>query len=461
LQVWHQRLTLDIDFASQTVWGTTEIDIVQKKQDVQISLNAARQIEIESIVLISSEVAENDEAGKPSKGIEVPVQHENRARDEVVQGGDIGGAKEIRDIHNFTLQYRSWLEDSEKGEIFIFIPTFGVQEHKVPNNHPVKEQGDDSFWCMWKVKIKFTLKRPKGGLVFAGGVPGDVACHMFTDGQCGGPRTWFPCWDAVDACNTFEVLVTVPKGNTVLCSAPFLKSTSKKAKEERGPTERFQFKTKNNGIMPARCLAIAVGPLVQLQDPGMSQCVSHWCMPHNNAEHRLAFSTQFVSRSIDMLRSLLIGYDLPCETLNIVFVSNPPDDIESYPGLIVVSSSLLYDASIISQSFETVRVLVTGLVRQWFGLNGAVRPEKREDTWLVHGIAGHLTDVCLKRLYGNNDYMFHVLQETEYVVENDNITTPPLCCEAPAHPIEHSTELRMRKAALVVRWRMLTHADVC
>jgi len=448
--VWHQKLTLDVDFANQTVWGSTEIDIVQKTEEVQITLHA-QQMVIESVVLISSEGAEKDESGKVGKGKEAVVQYQNRASRQVVPEGDIGGTREIRDIHNFTLRYKSSLGTSDAGELLIFIPTYGVRPHKVPNSHPAKEEGVDLLWSMWKVKIKFTLSRPKGGLVFGGGVPGEVAAHLFSDGQCGGPRTWFPCWDAVDACNSFEIIVTAPKDNSVLCSAPCLKHTSKKAKDGRESTERFQFKTKNHAMIPARCIALAVGPFVQLQDPGMSQRVSHWCVPHSNAEQRLAFSTQLVSRSIAMLRSLLSDHELPCETLNLVFVSNPPEDIDSYPGLIIASSSLLYDTSVISQSFESVRALVRGLVGQWFGLNGLVRPESRQDTWLVHGIAGHLTEVCLKRFYGNNDYMFRVMQETEAVCVLDSPTVPPLCCEAPAHPIEHSTELRMRKAALVVR----------
>jgi len=431
------------------VWGSTEIDVVQKSEEVQILLHA-QQMSIDSIALISSEGAEKDEAGKAGKGEEVPVKYTYREPKQVVPDGD-AASKEVRDIHNFTLKYKSLLAQSDAGELLIFIPVFGVKSHKVPNNHPAKDEASDSPWTMWKVKIKFTLQRPKGGLVFAGGVAGDVAAHMFTDGQCGGPRTWFPCWDALDAANTFEIIVTVPKGNTVLCSAPLLTQKAKKAKDSRGSIDRFQFKTKSNGMIPARCIALAVGPFVQLPDPGMSQRVSHWCVPHSNAEQRLAFSTQFVSRSLEILRWLLSGHELPCETLHLVFVSNPPDDIESYPGLLIASSSLLYDASIISQSFETVGVLVRGLVGQWFGLNGTVRPESRQDTWLVHGIAGYLTHMCLKRFYGNNDYMFKIMVETEWVCEHDSLTVAALCSEAPAHPIEHSTELRMRKAALVVR----------
>lgn len=182
LQVWHQKLTLDVDFEHQTVWGSTEIDVVQKTEEVQITLHA-QQMAIESIVLISFEGAEKDEGGKAGKGAEVTVSYQNRASEQVVPEGETGGTREVRDIHNFTLKYRSTLAASDAGELLIFIPTYGVQPHKVPNNHPAKEEGGDSLWTMWKVKIKFSLIRPRGGLVFAGGVPGDFTAHLFTDGQ--------------------------------------------------------------------------------------------------------------------------------------------------------------------------------------------------------------------------------------------------------------------------------------
>jgi len=35
----------------------------------------------------------------------------------------------------------------------------------------------------WQVYIKYKLSQPRGGLLFAGGVPGDVAAHCYTDGQ--------------------------------------------------------------------------------------------------------------------------------------------------------------------------------------------------------------------------------------------------------------------------------------
>ena len=449
-KIWHQKLTFDVDFAAQTVWGTTEIDVVQKTADEHITLHA-QQMEIESAALVNPEGADGEAKGK---GAEIPLKFHNRATKQVVPEGEIRGVKETRDIHNFTLKYRSFLSEADAGELLIILPTFNVVPHKVPQNHPAKEEGGDVDWSMYKVKVKFKLQRPQGGLVFAGGLPGDMGLHLFSDGQCGGPRTWFPCWDAIDACNTFEVIVNVPPGNVALCSAPLQKRTTKK-----DGREQFKFKTRgpssSSAFLPARCIALAAGPFVELQDAGMSGRVSHFCVSHRNGEQRLAFSTQFVSRSIEMLCSLLSTderkQDLPCEQLNVVFVSNPPDEVEAYPGLLVMSSSLLYDASVISQSFETVRALVRGLAGQWFGLNGAVRPESQQDTWLLHGIVGYLTDICCKRLHGNCAYLFRVLADTKAVCLKDSATTPPLYSEAPSHPIEHSTELRMRKAALVVR----------
>ena len=110
-QVWHQKLTLDIDIANRIVWGSTEIDVVQKTEEVQITLHA-QQMTIESIALINPEGTGRDETSKAGKSEEVKVQYQNRASEQVVPRGEIGGTREIRDVHNFTLKYKSWLSAS-------------------------------------------------------------------------------------------------------------------------------------------------------------------------------------------------------------------------------------------------------------------------------------------------------------------------------------------------------------
>ncbi|KAJ1485229.1 hypothetical protein T484DRAFT_1794519 [Baffinella frigidus] len=76
------------------------------------------------------------------------------------------------------------------------------------------------------------------------------------------------------------------------------------------------------------------------------------------------------------------------------------------------SSSLLYDPSVLDQSFEIIKRQVSALVGQWFGVNSLLRPEAWNDTWLLQGLCGHVTNLCMKKLHGNSPYLVHIREET-------------------------------------------------
>jgi hypothetical protein len=168
--------------------------------------------------------------------------------------------------------------------------------------------------------------------------------------------------------------------------------------------------------------------------------------PH--AEQVLSHSTQFVCRALAAIENLT-GCPIPCENHGhaTVFVDNAYVDVHSCPSLCIASSSLLHDSTIVEQAFDTARKLVHGLVQQWFGLGALVRPESSYSQWLVQGLAGHVTNLCLRKLLGNNAYVYHVFRETEATCATD--TT--LVSNSPMHPFETMSVDKERKATLVMR----------
>ncbi len=51
---------------------------------------------------------------------------------------------------------------------------------------------------VWKVGVEYILRKPQGGLIFAGlNLPGQAPPHCHTDGQWGGSRMWFPTVEGV------------------------------------------------------------------------------------------------------------------------------------------------------------------------------------------------------------------------------------------------------------------------
>eukprot|EP00960_Hanusia_phi_P018362 541644-Hanusia_phi.AAC.3 len=271
LKVRNQKVNLDIDFAQKQLSGNTQLEILQKKIDQVITLHA-RQVHVKSVSVNGVAARYHLVHNTPLDKI-CPSAHDNH--------------RETRDLLNFTISYRRAYEKADKGELYIEIPASDPSGNPlVPKEPGENETGaNDTSIGIWKVDIKFSIKNPRGGVIFAGGLPGDVPSHCYTDGQIDSARMWFPCWDRLDVSYPLEVRVSVPDGNIVLCSLPEVETRVKKGKV------RSTFMSQEGFNLPVRSLAMAAGPFIRLPDPGMSQRIVHYCLPHVNAEQVTLHST--------------------------------------------------------------------------------------------------------------------------------------------------------------------------
>jgi aminopeptidase N len=360
----------------------------------------------------------------------------------------------VRDLLNFRVEFAEACKISEQGELRVAIPDKAIPEEAMDPG----EQGGPTL-CIWSVTVEFELAQPRGGLVFAGSaMRGHPPLHCYTDGQCGGARMWFPCVDSIAASNPFELRVVVPRGYTVVCSVPSVPGEERQEVRKDPGKVRWKFRTVGEDgksyELPARAIGLAAGPFLRMGDPGVPDRMTHYCLPFPNAEQDLAFSTQFLSRALLFLEQLLSPLPWNRGTLAHVFVEHPPDEAATYPGLTIADAGLLHDPSVVEQTFATVRALVRALARQWFGLNGGLRPADWGDVWVLQGLAGHVANLCLRKLEGHNAYVHHIWEETEAVCELDHPGSAPLVAREGAgyaHPVELVAEARARKAALVVR----------
>jgi transcription initiation factor TFIID subunit 2 len=242
-------------------------------------------------------------------------------------------------------------------------------------------------------------------------------------------------------CCPFEMVMTVERSVTVVCSLPLVEELAAGKHKKT-----LVYRTHPDTEVPARAITFAAGPFVSMQDPSAPQKLSYHCLPGPHAEQVMSFSTQFVYKALQFLEQLT-SCPLPTETYSQVFVDSHYDDVHTQPSLTMASCSLLHDSTVIEQSFDTARKLVHALVQQWFGLSALIRPESWQDVWLINGLAGHVTNLCMRKLLGNNAYTYHIWEETEAACSFDVV----LCSNAPAHPHEHLEERKVRKAALVMR----------
>lgn len=73
----------------------------------------------------------------------------------------------------------------------------------------------------------------------------------------------------------------------------------------------------------------------------------------------------------------------------------------------------------------------------------------RADTWLLYGLPGYLTNLFMKRMFGNNEYRFHLVKENELVCGLD-VGRPPLCWNMWIHPSDLRTKHVKHKSAFVI-----------
>eukprot|EP00961_Rhodomonas_salina_P089245 1200449-Rhodomonas_salina.1 len=104
-RVTNQILQVDINLEKQSVQATTVLDVLQKRDAREMRLHA-RQMDIEAVTV-------ND----------IPAQWvlENHL-DKIVPSGADAYNKQVRDVLNFTLRYKQALEQSDQGELRIWVP---------------------------------------------------------------------------------------------------------------------------------------------------------------------------------------------------------------------------------------------------------------------------------------------------------------------------------------------------
>ncbi|KAM0335420.1 hypothetical protein ACHAQA_000465 [Verticillium albo-atrum] len=110
----------------------------------------------------------------------------------------------------------------------------------------------------------------------------------------------------------------------------------------------------------------------------------------------------------------------PFEEYRLCFVDDMVDDTVAIHSLSLVSTRLLYPENVVDPDAEVdvSRKLVQSLATQWSGIN--LLPSRRQDLWVVIGIAYYMTDLYLKKLCGNNDYRFRMKTMVDELVEVDS-----------------------------------------
>ncbi|GAA6000165.1 transcription initiation factor TFIID subunit TAF2 [Rhodotorula paludigena] len=149
------------------------------------------------------------------------------------------------------------------------------------------------------------------------------------------------------------------------------------------------------------------------------------CLP--GREHEMEYSVGVVRQAIEFYAQSFGSY--PFVSFTVCFVDSLASGAPPFhsAGLAILSSDLLHPSSVIDQAYETRHLLAHTVAVQWSGVN--LVPRTASDSWLVIGIALHMTSQFIRHLWGNNEYRFRLKKDMNRCVEQD-IQFEPICVPA-------------------------------
>eukprot|EP00057_Strongylocentrotus_purpuratus_P009012 XP_011663486.1 PREDICTED: transcription initiation factor TFIID subunit 2 [Strongylocentrotus purpuratus] len=279
-----------------------------------------------------------------------------------------------------------------------------------------------------RLSIEFSLENPSGGIHFvvpdAEDTMAERAAHMFTYSLENSSRLWFPCVDSYSEPCTWKLEFTVDSDMMAVSSGELIETVY---------TPDMTKKTYHyilNVPTSASNIALAVGPFEVVVDPTMHE-ITHFCLP--KLKPLLQHSTVFFHEVIEFYEET-VGTSFPYTCYKQVFVDEAYDDSQAYASMAIFSTNLLHSARIIDQTFETRRLLAEALASQFFGCY--ICPETWADAWLTKGITKYLAGLCLRKMFGTNEYRSQIYSELtelcKYEQETGGVVLHPYPMEEPS-----------------------------
>lgn len=177
--------------------------------------------------------------------------------------------------------------------------------------------------------------------------------------------------------------------------------------------------------LSARQIGFAVGPfeyvnLADFRDSDQDEQLGQnaiplhaFCLPGRGDEVR---NTCFpMAKAIDFFSMTYGSY--PFSSYKMCFVDDSPEDTLPTACFSICSSRLLFPEEIIDPIYDSTRAITHALAVQWIGVN--IVPKEPVDTWVTVGVAWYITDSFMRKLCGTNEYRFRLKQMSDRVCDLD------------------------------------------
>lgn len=405
----HAKLVLSIDLFEELIEGYAELTIIPLKKLYETG-QAKGEVKLNLRQCLVSKVEVNE--------IEALFEQRNCLQ-QIIPDTENRVTAEV-----FTDYYRAALYLSDDGELSVWVPDqiIARKEEKLI------------------IRIYYELRKPKGGIHFVQPHPKaypERFPHMYTDNEPNGARMWFPCIDNLTEHSTYEMEYTVDPDLLVVSSGDLIEQVL----DENQSKKTFYYKIG----MPtaAHTISLVVGTFEIFVDPNRHN-VTHFCLPGRYRE--LTSSVSFLPKAFNFYEEFL-GFPFPLKSYKQIFVEEVSDYMYSGATQTVFNTHLLHDETIIDQTYETRRILAMSLALQWFG--NFISVKTWADSWIYYGIAGYLSNLFYRHIFGHNAYRLRIQKESEWVCAHDNGV--PLYWNGYLHPLDiHTNEVFKRKAPLVM-----------
>ncbi|KAJ5555658.1 hypothetical protein N7535_008092 [Penicillium sp. DV-2018c] len=452
--VGHQKVELDIDLATKSLKGSTEITIHPRRRDLSVIWLNFRQGEIKRVT-VNGKAATAKYTDQYDELNLFGVQYHERLIPKVDTLLQTPPTPTLPITIPKGIRIEELDPSSAEAQDQIALQST-VDNVDGPSSVRAPEANLPQFTSL-KVNIEFVIEHIRDGLQFVGVENGDPRYpHAYTTNslESGIGCPLFPCVDDMSSRCTWEVSITCPsslgdvfqrkgKDTTGTSSRSKVQARQLSADDEgldmsvvcsgeltddivdpKDPT-RKTVSFASYSALSALQIGFAIGPFeyVNLADfresdqdeqLGQNAIPLHaFCLPGRADE--VQNSSFPMAQAIDFF-SLSYG-SYPFGSYKMCFVDDLPTDSLPTACMSICSSHLLFPAEIIDPMYDSTRTQVHGLACQWTGIN--IIPSEPADTWVTVGVAWYITDTFMRKLCGNNEYRFRLKQMSDRICELD------------------------------------------
>ncbi|KAK9353644.1 hypothetical protein V1523DRAFT_410452 [Lipomyces doorenjongii] len=471
--IGHQKVTLDVDFATRTIIGSSEITVLPTDPTLRSIHLDFRQAKVTG-AFVSGKAALWDYEDFWSTTSSSPFKE---------------SARTIYQYNQFEDKLAPVIHENLSGELVVHFPrgvkvqpqdpfttalSFGTSPSLSRHESPEIAAATPSLartdlynaFVPITVRVEFRLTEPTMGLTFIEKNSEHRYEHAYTFSNPYGisASSWLPCVDGLWERCSWEFEITVPKtiGDIKGAQADGVVHDKDEEDSERDivvvcigdlqqeATNEFDHSKKTvtfvlTSPVAAQHVGFAVGPFVQTnlselkesdEDEGhhSSSAMEVYAYALPGRQDEVVNTCMFMHKAMEFFVREYSSY--PFGSFSLCFVENALDDMEPCSGLAIVSDRHLFPGDIIDQIYPVTKYLTTLLASQWSSVN--IVPKNWNSLWVTIGICRYITGMFLRRLMGNNEHRFRLKKDAERICDLD-IGRPPIGHPDLEFPIDKST----------------------